>query len=74
VFESNTNTIQSAVPDNDKLICAYSHLIFDEGRLFQKEDGAFVYNFDTNLQQYIHLLTGYEGNRTLIVPKVPTIF
>ena len=56
------------------MICAYSHLIFDEGRLFQKEDGAFGYNFDTNLQQYTHLLTGYEGNSILIVPKVPTIF
>ena len=22
----------------------------------------------------MHLLTGYEGNRTFIVPKVPTIF
>jgi hypothetical protein len=27
----------------------------------------------TNLNS-IHLLTGYEGNSTLIVPKVPTIF
>jgi hypothetical protein len=35
-------------------------LIFDEGRLFQKEDGAFGYNFD--------------GNSTLIVPSVPSIF
>ena len=29
----------------------------------------FVTRFDS-----IHLLTGYEGNSTFIVPKVPTIF
>ena len=26
------------------------------------------------LPNIIHLLTGYEGNSTFIVPKVPTIF
>jgi hypothetical protein len=29
--------------------------------------------FNTNTNS-IHLLTGYEGNSTFIVPKVPTIF
>ena len=49
----NQTTIQSAVPDNNKLLCAYSHFIFNEGRLFKKKkDGAFGYNFDSNLQQY----------------------
>jgi len=37
-----------------------------------------IHSFNTNTNKFalnniIHLLTGYEGNSTFIVPKVPTI-
>jgi len=31
-------------------------------------------NEHERLSNIIHLLTGYEGNSTFIIPKVPTIF
>jgi len=31
-------------------------------------------NYNKNPYNIIHLLTGYEGNSTFIVPKVPAIF
>ena len=71
----------SVIVHTYKMLLLYKLLVFTHARRCYYTPSAIVHTYKTlavsdnfSIAHILHLLTGYDGHSTFIIPKVPTIF